>query len=125
MYIGIHNRISTTSVLLYISILMFSLIFSFFSFLIQVHKCVLFKVTVKGFREIYFKVPLFSFIYSLLSSSFLFFFLFFFSSYCLLPPSRSEVLHIHMHIHMSDHTGVCLFVCLLWGKSSLILGRIC
>ena len=108
MYIGTHNRISTTSILLYISILMFSfIIFSVFSFLIQVHKCVLFKVAVKGFREIYFKVPFFSFIYSLLSSSFFVLLFFLLSS----PTFQIwSVTHTHAYSHERSYWG--LSVCM-------------
>ena len=106
MYIGIHNRISTTSILLYISILMFSfIIFSVLSFLIQVHKCILFKVTVKGFREIYFKVPYFSFIYCPLPIFVLLFFL--------LSSPTFQILSItHTHAYSLERSYWGLFVCM-------------
>jgi len=106
MYIGIHNRISTTSILLYISILMFSfIIFSVLSFLIQAHKCILFKVTVKGFREIYSKVPYFSFIYCLLPIFVLLFFL-------LSSPTFQISSITHTHAYSLERSYWGLFVCM-------------
>lgn len=114
MYIGIHNRISTTSILLYISILMFSFIIFSFSFINQVHKCVLFKVTVKVFREIYFKVPFFL--------SFILYCLLFCSSFCssffvllfflLSSPTFQiwSVTHTHAYSHERSYWGLSVCV---------------